>query len=82
MVYDLSMIYFLNLNIYLLFFIFLSLFYFIILILFLYIFICRYDRHSLSRKAVDRIFNQVPRKFRSGHKDKMGFEDFLCKMIF
>ena len=33
--------------------------------------------HALSRKAVDRIFDQVPRKFKSETKDKMNYEDFL-----
>lgn len=39
----------------------------------------KYDGHSLSRKAVDRIFQQVPRPFKSKLNDKMNFEDFLCK---
>jgi serine/threonine-protein phosphatase 2A regulatory subunit B'' len=41
----------------------------------------KYDGHSLSRKAVDRIFSQIPRKFKSGHRDKMGFEDFLWYLL-
>jgi serine/threonine-protein phosphatase 2A regulatory subunit B'' len=41
----------------------------------------RYDGHSLSRKAVDRIFAQIPRKFKSGVKDKMGFEDFVWYLL-
>ena len=35
----------------------------------------------MSRKAVDRIFAQVPRKFRSGHPDKMGLEDFIWYLL-
>ena len=41
----------------------------------------RYEGHALSRKAVDRIFDQVPRKFKSGQKDKMGYEDFVWFML-
>ncbi len=41
----------------------------------------RYDGHSLSRKAVDRIFNQVPRKFKATINDKMGFEDFVWYLL-
>ena len=40
----------------------------------------RYDGHSLSRKAVDRIFNQIPRKFKAIN-DKMGFEDFVWYLL-
>lgn len=39
----------------------------------------KYESHCLNTKAVDRIFMQIPRKFSSGLKDKMNFEDFLCK---
>lgn len=39
----------------------------------------RYSSHCLSRKAVDRIFDQVPRKFRSAQPGKMSYEDFICK---
>ena len=41
----------------------------------------RYEGHALSRKAVDRIFEQVPRKFKSGKKDKMNYEDFVWFML-
>ncbi len=41
----------------------------------------RYDGHSLGRKAVDRIFNEVPRKFVSTEKDMMCFEDFLWYIL-
>jgi serine/threonine-protein phosphatase 2A regulatory subunit B'' len=41
----------------------------------------RYDSHSLSRKAIDRIFDQIPRKFTSSTKDKMNFEDFVWYML-
>ena len=41
----------------------------------------RYEGHALSRKAVDRIFDQVPRKFKSDKKDKMNYEDFVWFML-
>lgn len=41
----------------------------------------RYEGHALSRKAVDRIFDQVPRKFKSTTKDKMNYEDFVWFML-
>ena len=41
----------------------------------------RYEGHALSRKAVDRIFAQVPRKFKSGQEGKMGYEDFVWFML-
>ena len=42
----------------------------------------RYEGHALSRKAVDRIFDQVPRKFKAGQGEgKMGYEDFVWFML-
>ena len=41
----------------------------------------RYEGHSLSRKTVDRIFDQVPRKLKSETKDKMNYEDFVWFML-
>ena len=41
----------------------------------------RYEGHALSRKAVDRIFDQVPRKFRSTVEGKMSYEDFVWFML-
>jgi serine/threonine-protein phosphatase 2A regulatory subunit B'' len=41
----------------------------------------RYDGHSLGKKVVDRIFDQIPRKFKSTQKDKMCFEDFLWYLL-
>lgn len=41
----------------------------------------KYDHRALSKKAVDRIFAQVPRKFKSEHPDKMGTEDFLWYLL-
>lgn len=41
----------------------------------------RYEGHALSRKAVDRIFEQVPRAFKSGQREKMGYEDFVWFML-
>lgn len=41
----------------------------------------RYEGHALSRKAVDRIFQQVPRKFKSTAADKMSYEDFVWFML-
>ena len=40
----------------------------------------RYEGHTLSRKANDRIFEQVPRKFLA-NGDKMAYEDFLWFML-
>ncbi|CAD8053785.1 unnamed protein product [Paramecium primaurelia] len=37
----------------------------------------RYSSHGLSRKVVDRIFDQVPRRFRSQIDQKMSYEDFI-----
>lgn len=41
----------------------------------------RYEGHALSRKAVDRIFQQVPRKFKAEIQNKMGYEDFVYFMM-
>lgn len=41
----------------------------------------RYQSHSLCTRAVDRIFMQIPRKFSSNLKEKLNFEDFLCKKL-
>ncbi|CAD8043570.1 unnamed protein product [Paramecium primaurelia] len=37
----------------------------------------RYSSHGLSRKVVDRIFDQIPRRFRSQIDQKMSYEDFV-----
>jgi len=37
----------------------------------------RYESHSLSRKAIDRIFDEIPRKFTSNVEGKMGYIDFI-----
>ncbi|KAJ3682350.1 hypothetical protein LUZ60_014923 [Juncus effusus] len=37
----------------------------------------RYGNHSLTYRIVDRIFSQVPRKFKSISEGKMGYEDFV-----
>ncbi|MBA0830895.1 hypothetical protein Goarm_015392, partial [Gossypium armourianum] len=37
----------------------------------------RYGNHALTYRIVDRIFSQVPRKFSSKVKGKMGYEDFV-----
>jgi serine/threonine-protein phosphatase 2A regulatory subunit B'' len=37
----------------------------------------RYGNHALTYRIVERIFSQVPRKFRSGVEGKMGYEDFV-----
>ncbi|MFQ6646083.1 hypothetical protein Gotur_019622 [Gossypium turneri] len=37
----------------------------------------RYGNHALTYRIVDRIFSQVPRKFRSRVEGKMGYEDFV-----
>ena len=41
----------------------------------------RYEGHTLSRKANDRIFEQAPRKFTSEQQDKMAYEDFIWFML-
>jgi len=37
----------------------------------------RYSGHALSKKAVDRIFDEVPRKFKSKVPNKMSYDDFI-----
>ncbi|XP_024399888.1 serine/threonine protein phosphatase 2A regulatory subunit B''alpha isoform X2 [Physcomitrium patens] len=37
----------------------------------------RYGNHALTYRIVERIFSQVPRRFRSGVEGKMGYEDFV-----
>ena len=37
----------------------------------------RYGNHALTYRAVDRVFAQAPRRFVSGVKNKMGYEDFV-----
>lgn len=39
----------------------------------------RYAGYTLSKKVVDRIFSQIPRKFKSTVDGKMNYEDFVCK---
>jgi serine/threonine-protein phosphatase 2A regulatory subunit B'' len=41
----------------------------------------RYEGHTLSRKANDRIFEQAGRKFISGNSEKMAYEDFIWFML-
>lgn len=41
----------------------------------------RYEGHTLSRKANDRIFEQVARKFTSTSNEKMAYEDFIWFML-
>lgn len=41
----------------------------------------RYSGHTLSRKTVNRIFAQIPKKFKSKQKDLMNYEDFVCIFI-
>lgn len=41
----------------------------------------RYEGHTLSRKANDRIFEQVSRKFSSPTGEKMAYEDFIWFML-
>ena len=38
----------------------------------------KYEGHSLSRKAIDRIFDQAPRPFTSKVEGKMSYDDFVC----
>src|SRR5688572_12359769 len=42
----------------------------------------RYSGHALSKKAVDRIFDLVPRKFKCKVPGKMSYDDFICKPLF
>jgi len=37
----------------------------------------KYDGHALSRRAIDRIFSEIPTKFTSAVPGKMGYEDFI-----
>lgn len=39
----------------------------------------RYSGHALSKKAVDRIFDEIPRAFKGKAPGKMSYEDFVCK---
>ena len=41
----------------------------------------KYDSHSLCDKAVNKIFEEVPRKFRSPIKGRMSFHDFLWYIL-
>jgi len=41
----------------------------------------KYEGHSLSRKAIDRIFDQAARPFTSKVEGKMGYEDFVWFML-
>ena len=41
----------------------------------------RYEGHSLSKKAIDRIFEQIPRKFNCDQEGKMKYEDFVWFML-
>jgi len=37
----------------------------------------KYDGYALSRRAIDRIFSEIPTKFTSGVPGRMGYEDFI-----
>lgn len=41
----------------------------------------KYEGHSLSRKAIDRIFDQAARPFTSKVEGKMGYDDFVWFML-
>ena len=41
----------------------------------------RYEGYSLSRKTLDRIFEEVPRNFKSGQPNLMWYEDFVWFML-
>jgi serine/threonine-protein phosphatase 2A regulatory subunit B'' len=41
----------------------------------------KYDGHAFSRKAIDRIFSEVPMTFTSGRPGKMAYEDFCWFLI-
>lgn len=40
----------------------------------------KYDGHALSRKAVDRIFAQIPKKLKDT-QGRMSYDDFVCFML-
>ena len=37
----------------------------------------RYGNHALTRRMVDRIFTQEPRRFQCATPNRMGYEDFV-----
>ncbi len=41
----------------------------------------RYGNHALTRRMVDRIFTQEPRRFQCTTLNRMGYEDFVRKCI-
>jgi len=41
----------------------------------------KYEGHSLSRKAIDRVFDQAARPFTSKVEGKMGYDDFVWFML-
>lgn len=41
----------------------------------------KYDGHALSRKAVDRIFTQIPKSIESKNSQMMSYADFVCFML-
>jgi len=41
----------------------------------------KYEYNSLSKKTIDRIFGEIPRKFSSSKKGMMSFEDFIWFML-
>lgn len=41
----------------------------------------KYEGYALSRKTMDRIFEEIPRKFKSSQPGKMSYEDFVWFMI-
>lgn len=45
--------------------------------------LAKYDGHALSRKAIDRIFSQIPKKLKgcSYSENTMNYEDFINFML-
>eukprot|EP00916_Digyalum_oweni_P021708 GHVL01036008.1.p1 GENE.GHVL01036008.1~~GHVL01036008.1.p1 ORF type:complete len:255 (-),score=41.96 GHVL01036008.1:441-1142(-) len=41
----------------------------------------KYDGHAFSRRAIDRIFSEIPMRFTSTVQGKMGYEDFIWFLI-
>mmetsp|Transcript_24001 Transcript_24001/g.23920 ORF Transcript_24001/g.23920 Transcript_24001/m.23920 type:complete len:106 (-) Transcript_24001:376-693(-) len=41
----------------------------------------RYEGYALSRKTMDKIFEQIPRKFKSDNPEKMLYDDFVWFML-
>merc|ERR550534_1596692 len=43
--------------------------------------VLRYDNHAISRRAIERIFSQIPRRFHCAVPNHIGYEDFMFLLI-